>query len=124
MARYAVMSEEDRVLIKQLRLQERPNGKSWCAKPFLQEFPNKNWKLETLKKIIWKIDATGYCKRLEGSGRPHSARTQRNKEAAAEFLSQEDQGFHTSPHEKFRLYPCSLMLCKNEIRFVITLMIN
>ena len=47
MGRYTVISEEDRILIKQLRLQERPNGKPWGAK----EFPNTNWNLETLKKI-------------------------------------------------------------------------
>ena len=45
--KFPVDSDEDRILIKQLRLRlEKGIG----AKAFLRDFPNKNWKLATLKR--------------------------------------------------------------------------
>ena len=59
MAPYNVMSEEDKILVKQLRLERRPDGSRWGAKRIMKEFPNKNWKFDTIKYLIKKIDATG-----------------------------------------------------------------
>jgi len=63
-------SEEDKHVIKFLG-----QNKHYGAKRFLKEFPRKSWSHSRLDKIIRKIDCTGTCKRLPGSGRPRSART-------------------------------------------------
>ena len=63
-------SKEDRILIQELRLH-----KQWSAKKFKREFPDKNWTLSGLDYLIRKIDNTGSTKRIQGSGRPRTART-------------------------------------------------
>jgi len=49
-----VFSEEEKFLIKVL-CQEKGYG----ARMFIKEFPNKNWSLSSLKKLLTKIDQTG-----------------------------------------------------------------
>jgi hypothetical protein len=49
-----VFTKEDKVVIKVLR-QEKGFG----AKRLLKEFSNKNWSVNSLKKLLQKIDRTG-----------------------------------------------------------------
>ena len=76
MARYNVMTEEAKILVNLLRLERSPDGSRWGVKRIMKEFPNKNWKFYTIKRLIKKIDATGDIKRIKGSGRPRSARNE------------------------------------------------
>ena len=50
------MSNEDRVLIKQLRIQGHRTNKPWGVKRLIKEFPWKNGKSSTLKDRLRKID--------------------------------------------------------------------
>jgi len=77
------IAHEDAVLIKNLNL-----SKGWGARKLLNEFPDKGWKLGSLKKIR----LTGTVDRQPGSDRPHSARTDENIETVDDLVqSQEDK---------------------------------
>ena len=79
-------TKEDKVLIKVLR-QEKGFG----AKRLLKEFPNKNWSVNSLNKLLQKIDWTGSVDRKPGSGKTRKARTAQNVDSVKELvLSQED----------------------------------
>lgn len=65
-----MLSIEDRNFLTILR-----KSKRWGAKKIIAEFPEKGWKLATLKRWLQRIDATGAAQRKHGSGRPRSART-------------------------------------------------
>lgn len=79
-------TKEDKVLIKVLR-QEKGFG----AKRLLKEFPNKNWSVNSLNKLLQKIDRTGSFDRKPGSGKTRKARTAQNVDSVKELvLSQED----------------------------------
>ena len=79
-------TKEDKVLIKVLR-QEKGFG----AKRLLKEFPNKNWSVNSLNKLLQKIDRTGSVDRKPGSGKTRKARTAQNVDSVEELvLSQED----------------------------------
>ena len=95
------MSNEDRMLIKQLRIQCHRSGKPWGVKRLQNEFPWKNWKTGSLEDLLRKIDRTGDCKRQPGSGRPKTVRTEENQQRVEELiLSQEDHPHsHSSPRE-------------------------
>lgn len=86
-------TEEDKHFIKVLR-----EEKQYSSRRFLKEFPNRNWSRNGLDKLLRKIDQYGSVKRLPGSGRPRSVRTQENIDAIAELaMSQEDNpGTHRS----------------------------
>jgi hypothetical protein len=64
------ISEEDRHLIKNLRME-----KHWGARKMKNEFPGKQWKLSSLSKLIKKIDTSGSIIRQPGSGRQRTVRT-------------------------------------------------
>ena len=49
-----VLSKEDRVLIKVLRV-----GKGYSANKIMTEFPGRNWSLASLKCLLHPIDTTG-----------------------------------------------------------------
>ena len=49
-----MLSKEDRVLIKMLRVEK---GNS--AKRLVAEFPRRNWSLSAVKRLLQKTDATG-----------------------------------------------------------------
>ena len=68
-----VISSEDRVLIKVLQ------EKCYGSKKLLAEFPNKEWSLTSLKRLLRKIDASGSTDsdRKRGSGRKRTVRTAR-----------------------------------------------
>lgn len=87
------LSYEDKILIKQLRLE-----KGWGRKRLLKEFPNKKWKLTAVGNCIRKIDKTGSIDRTKGSGRPRSQRESKNIQIVEELiLSQEEEHSHFSP---------------------------
>ena len=67
-------SEEDKILIKQLRI-----SKGWGARRMMNEFPDKPWSERCINYIISKIDETGTTDRREGSGRPRSVRIMRHR---------------------------------------------
>ena len=73
-------------VIKSLR-----QNKCYGAKQLLKMFHNKGWTLEGLKKLIYKIDATGSFARQPGSSRPQTAHTDSHIQQVEELtLSQED----------------------------------
>ena len=57
-------TKEDKIGIKVLR-QEKGYG----AKKFVKEFPDRNWSLSSLNKLLKKIDQTGTVDRKPGSGK-------------------------------------------------------
>ena len=79
-------SEEDKIAIKFLR-----QNKQYGAKKFLKEFPQREWSLGGLKKLIRKIDTTGTAARRPGSGRRRTVRTVDNiNDVEVLVLSQDD----------------------------------
>jgi transposase len=89
-------SDEDRILIKNLRLE-----KHWGAKKMIAFFPNKPWTLSGIEGIIRRVDLTGNHARKEGSGRPKTVRREENIHMVKEMIcSQEGEpGMHKSPRE-------------------------
>jgi len=82
-----VFSKEDTFLIKNLYLSQ-----GYGPLRLLREFPDKEWKLGGVKGMLKKIRATGTIDRQQGSGRPRSARTDKNVEKVEDLvLSQEDK---------------------------------
>jgi len=58
-----MLSKEDRVLIKMLRVE-----KGYGAERLMAEFPRQNWSLAAVKRLLQKIDATGSADHKTGSG--------------------------------------------------------
>src|SRR5207248_3904801 len=81
------VSREDRMRIQTLR--EQGLG----AKAIRAAYPQKGWKISTLKKMCQRIDKTGsVVERKVGSGRPKSARSTANIDMVEELIcSQEDE---------------------------------
>lgn len=91
-------SEEDKILIKQLRLYQ-----GYTATRLMWEFPEKKWTKGGLDSLLARIDLTGSVARKKGSGRPRSARCPDNiKTVQALACSQEedgDEGTHQTPRQ-------------------------
>src|SRR5580692_3141694 len=80
------LSEEDRILIKNLYLL-----KGYGARRLISEFPTKDWKKTTVNDFLKRVDETGSITRKSGSGRPRTVRTAANINAVNDLvLSQED----------------------------------
>jgi len=80
-----MLSKDDRVLIETLRIE-----KGYGAKKLLDEFPGRNSSLASVKHLLHQIDTTGSADRKTGSGRRHTAHTDRNASVVEELaLSQE-----------------------------------
>ena len=62
------ITADDRNLITNLRIE-----KHWGAWRMKTEFPNKNWSIRSVNRVIKKIDSDGTTERKRGSGRPKSA---------------------------------------------------
>ena len=60
-----VFSQEDAVLIMNLYL-----SKGYGPAKLLNEFPEKSWKLDSVKTLLKKVRLTGTTERQKGSGRP------------------------------------------------------
>ena len=80
-------SYDDKMRIQTLR--EQGLG----AKAIQSLYPEKNWKLNTVQAVCRRVDQRGSAvERKAGSGRPKSARSNRNIAAVSELIcSQEDQ---------------------------------
>lgn len=71
-----MLTINDKIIIKAL-WQEKHYG----ARKILREFPNRNWKLASVSRLLRKMrENNGNFERKEGSGRPRSVRTERNIE--------------------------------------------
>ena len=57
-----MLSKEDRVLIKVLRVE-----KGFGAKRIMTEFPGRNFSLASVKRLLHQIDTTGSADRKSGS---------------------------------------------------------
>jgi len=81
------IADEDAVLIKNFYL-----SKGWGVRKLLNEFPDKGLKLGSIDYLLTKICKTRTVNRQPGSGRPRSARTNKNIETVDDLvLSQEDK---------------------------------
>ena len=65
-----VLSEEDRILIKNLYY-----FKGCGAKRLISEFPTKGWKKTTVKDFLKRLKETGSTTRKSRNGRPRTVRT-------------------------------------------------
>ena len=94
-----VFSKDDLSLSKILRQE-----KHYEAKRFLKEFPNRNWSIAALNRLIVKIDATGSAERQHGGSRPRTSRTMENVDSVETVvLSQEDRpGIHRTMRQLSR----------------------
>jgi len=61
------LTADDKALISALRVEKR-----WNVDKMILEFPNKQWKRQTLYYLVRKIDQTGSAARLSGSGWPRT----------------------------------------------------
>ena len=68
-----MLSKEDRVLIKILRIE-----KGYGARKLISEFSRKNWSLASVNRLLHKVDTIGSADRKPGSGRRRTARTDGN----------------------------------------------
>ena len=68
----------------------------------MKKFPNRNWSLAALNRLIAKIDATGSVEKRYGGGRPRTARTMENVDSVETLvLGQEDRsGTYRTIHRK------------------------
>lgn len=66
----------------------------------MQEFPEKNWSLAAVKRLLKNIAATGSANRKQGSGRPRTARTALNVQAVEELIL--SQGDKPQTHQSVR----------------------
>ena len=81
-----MLSEEDRVLIKNLYY-----FKSYSVKRLKSEFLAKGWKKTTVNDFLKRLKETGSTTQTSGSGRPRTVRTVTNISAVNDLvLSQED----------------------------------
>ena len=88
-----VFSKDNLSVIKILR-----QDKHYGAKRFWKEFPNRNWSIAALNRLIAKIDATRSAEKRCGGGRPRTARIMENVDSVETLvMSQEDRpGIHTT----------------------------
>ena len=89
-----MLSEEDRILIKNLCY-----FKGYGAMRLICEFPAKGWKKTTVNDFLKRLKDTGSTTRKSGSGRPRLVRTVAKISTVNDHvLSQEDtpQTHHTT----------------------------
>jgi len=90
------LSYNDKLHIQTLREQ------GFGAKAIISSYPDKGWKLSTVKKVCCRVDHTGSAVlRQPGSGRPATAITNENVQQVSELIcSQEgDSGTHLSTRQ-------------------------
>ena len=81
-----VLSEEDRILLKNLYY-----FKDYGAKRLTSEFPAKDWMKTTVNDFLKRLKDTGSTTRKSGSGRPRTVQTVALISAVNDLvLSQED----------------------------------
>ena len=105
-------TEEDQIIIKHYR-----QTYGWGSKKILSNLGDqKEWTRRGIDYLIRKIDRTGSHKRIEGSGRPKSARNEENQNEVEELiLSQEDGDGNWQKHESPRAIAIKLGISKNSV---------
>ena len=87
---------EERVIVQYLR-------KKYGYRPvrIVNDHPEYDWNVNTIKKLLQKIDESGSVHRKEGSGRPRSVRIDDNIEQVGDMIcSQESNpGTQSTPSE-------------------------
>ena len=92
------VSARDKIMIEGLRMEKGYGAKKLCSM-----FPNKHWKLGTMKDLIRKIDETGSSDRKPGSGRPTTVCAQENIDEVDDLvLSQEEPDGKRTRHKSQR----------------------
>ena len=76
-----VLSEEDRILIKNLYY-----FKCYGAKRLISEFPAKDWKKTTVNDFLKRLKETGLTTRKSGSGRQRTVRAVANISAVNDLV--------------------------------------
>ena len=76
-----VLSEEDRILIKNLYY-----FKGYDAKRLRSEFPAKGWKKTTVNAFLKRLKETGSTMRKSGSGKPRTGQTVANISAVNDLV--------------------------------------
>jgi len=66
----------------------------------MKEFPNKSWKRRSIDNIIKKIDREGTTVRIPGSGRPKSAKTDKDIELVSELIFSQDDKLHSHKSQR------------------------
>ena len=91
-----MLSKEDRVLIKVLRVK-----KGYGDKRIMTKFPGRNFSFASVKRLLHQIDTTESAGRKSGSGRRCTARSGTNAEHVEDLaLSQEDAAkTHRTVHQ-------------------------
>ena len=79
-----VFSKDNLSVIKILR-----QDKHYGAKRFWKEFPNRNWSIAALNRLIAKIDATGSVEKRCG-GRLRTAGTMENVDSVEILVSSQE----------------------------------
>ena len=70
------------------------------------EFPNKNWSIRCVNRVIKKIDTDGTTERKRGSGRPKSAGNRQNIKRVSKLICSQDDNPHSHAKLKMKLvYP-------------------
>ena len=105
-------TDEDQIIIKHYR-----QTYGWGSKKILSNLGDqKEWTRRGIDYLIRKIDRTGSHKRIEGSGRPKSARNEENQNEVEELiLSQEDGDGNWQKHESPRAIAIKLGISKNSV---------
>jgi len=101
-----VFSEEDKVVIKVLH-QEKGYG----AKKFIKEFPNKNWSLSSLKKLLTKTDQTGSVDHKPGSGEKHMIWIAQNVDSVEELVLSQESAPGTQITKETGISKAKLLCC-------------
>ena len=90
------MTYEERIIVKYLR-----EKFAYGPVKIVTDHPEFDWNVNTIKKLLKKIDETGSVDRKEGSGRPRSVRVDENIKQVGEMISSQDSnpGTHSTPSE-------------------------
>ena len=64
-------------------------------KKFIKEFPNKNWSLSSVKKLLTKNDQTSSVDRKPGSGKKHTIWIAQNTDSVEELVLSQERALGT-----------------------------
>ena len=106
-------TEEHKIIIKHYR-----QNYGWGSRKIFPRIGNgKPWTRIGIQHLIEKIDKTGSQQRINGSGRPRSARSKENiKEVEGIILSREDpETGDWNKHESRRKIALKLGVSKNSV---------
>src|ERR1700733_11511727 len=83
-------------------------------KKIVAKFPDKYWKIDSVKSICRKVDDRGSAvRRKSGSGRPRNVRTEENVEKVAELICSQDE---PGTSKSTRQIAAELMISEKSVR--------